>query len=245
LNGVSFVALIIPLWMMKPTSAALSAQSNQENAAAWFGGFDVVWRNPRLLGLMLVMAAVQLTGGAYVALLPAVAQNMLDLDAKGYSGLLLANGVGALLGSLAVASLTGLAVRRKSIVLGIVMMAGGLSALSICKSFAPAAGFLLIVGAGFVVFLASTNSTIQLSVADQVRGRVMSIWVLTFGAAQPLGSYIAGASAPWGGTPGVLFRGGVGCLICAAAAYYVLRMPAVEECLDKPISRLPPSPASS
>jgi predicted MFS family arabinose efflux permease len=200
-----------------------------------------------LFGLIFVMAAVQLSGGAYVALLPAVAQNMLDLDAKGYSGLLLANGVGALLGSLSVATLTGLDVRRRAIVLGIVMMAGGLLALSVCRTFAPAAACLLIVGAGFVVFLTSTNSTIQLSVADQVRGRVMSIWVLTFGAAQPIGSYVAGATASWGGTPGVLFRAGVGCLVCTAAAWYVLQIPvpSPKEGSDSPISRLPPSAASS
>ena len=72
------------------------------------------------------------------------------------------------------------------------------------------------------MFLASANSTIQLGVPDEVRGRVMSMWVLTFGVGMPIGSLIAGYVARQIGTPHTLLLQGIGSIPAILLAAYVL-----------------------
>jgi predicted MFS family arabinose efflux permease len=188
-------------------------------------GFVTVYHDGRLLAMYVLLTLVLITGGAYLTLLPALAENCLGLDSAGYSVLLTTNGLGALIGSLTVGRLPTLSARRLTLVLGIFLMGIGLLALSEAARLASACACLLVVGAGFLLFLNSANSTIQLSIADDVRGRVMAIWVLIFGAGQPLGSYAAGRIASVIGTPRTMRIEGLACLAAAALALLLVLMP--------------------
>jgi predicted MFS family arabinose efflux permease len=220
LNGASFLPAIAfflshPARRKTPPTASISSTNGLT------AGYAEVLRLPGVAGLLAVMAAVQLVGGPYTALTPALAGNVLGEREVGYSVLLFANGLGALLGSLWVATLHGLAPRRLGGLYGALLMAAGLASLGIAPTLWFAAPAMAAAGAGFVVFLTSTNSTLQLLAPDHLRGRVVSLWILTFGASQPLGNLLAGWSAPWGGARGVFLRGSVGMLLCAAAIAWV------------------------
>lgn len=222
LNGASFIGVIAALVLMKLPPRSREDEKDHAHGGIW-RGFQAMYADKRLLGMLAVLAFVLLTGGAYLTLLPALAQNVHGLDSTGYSLLLTANGLGSLIGALAVGGMRDLQARRGTMVLGIVMLGLGLCALSVAGSKWTGCLALLVAGGGFVGFLASTNSMVQLSVSDAIRGRVMSIWVLIFGACQPLGSYLAGAVAFHVGTQTTLLFEGLACLLAAAMVFFVIR----------------------
>jgi predicted MFS family arabinose efflux permease len=155
--------------------------------------------------------------------MPALAEGSLGLDAAGYSILLSFNGLGSLIGALFVATRIDLSSRRPVMIGGICFLGTGLVIAGKATTLFLASFGLVIAGGGFVAFLASTNSMVQLSVSDSVRGRIMSIWVLVFGASQPIGSYAAGWIAYRVGTAQTIVFEGIACFVAAGYALAVLR----------------------
>ena len=221
LNAVSFLGVIGTLLMLRPSHEHVPVVAHSGTGGIW-QGFRTVLDNRKLLGLMAALALTLITGGAYLALVPALAQNQLGLDATGYTTLMTLNGFGALFGAFLVGRAEGINSRQPTLVYGLATMSIALMALGMANSLGLAGICLFFVGMGFILFLTSTNSTIQLSVADAVRGRVMSIWVLVFGAAQPVGNYFAGHLASAVGTSRTMFVLGSGCMIAAGLVGFQL-----------------------
>ena len=73
---------------------------------------------------------------------------------------------------------------------------------------------MLLAGFGMILFFSTSNTVLQTIVPDEMRGRVMGIWSLVFGAMIPLGSLEAGSVAHWTSTP---FALGFGAVICAVS----------------------------
>jgi MFS family permease len=94
-----------------------------------------------------------------------------------------------------------------------------LFALSLSRNFYVALGFLFVAGLGMLMFFSTSNTVLQTIVPDEMRGRVMGVWSLVFGAMIPLGSLEAGAVAHWVGTS---FALAFGAIICAASALVTL-----------------------
>jgi len=220
LNGFSFLAIIVALAMMTlPTPEPITVE---EHANANKSGFRSILREPQILGLLATLAILLMSGGSYLTLLPALAQNTLGLSDAGYSALLTANGLGSLVGSLSVASMRSISMRRPILVIGNLLMASGLAAVSLAQTQWFACLCLFVTGVGFIQFLTAANSTVQLSVPDALRGRVLGIWFSAFGIAQPIGGYAAGLIASRIGTPRTFFFQAIGCLVAASVAGSVL-----------------------
>src|SRR5678815_5467189 len=92
-------------------------------------------------------------------------------------------------------------------------------AVSFTKSFPLALVFLFAAGFGMLLFFSTSNTVLQTIVSDEMRGRVMGVWSLVFGAMIPLGSLEAGTLANWIGVPVTV---AFGALVCAAAALVTL-----------------------
>jgi MFS family permease len=99
------------------------------------------------------------------------------------------------------------------------LFAGRLFALKLTRNFYHALVFLFAAGFGMLLFFSTSNTVLQTIVPDEMRGRVMGVWSLVFGAMIPPGSLEAGAVAHWAGTP---FALGLGAIICAASALVTL-----------------------
>ena len=111
LNGLSFIAVIASLLMMRlpkhvPNSHAGSALSHA------LEGFTYVWKDWRMRTILMLFAIVGIFGWSYSVVMPAFAREVLHVDESGYGILLSANGIGALLGALTVASIGQRANRR-------------------------------------------------------------------------------------------------------------------------------------
>ena len=74
---------------------------------------------------------------------------------------------------------------------------------------------LAVAGWGMLLYFSTTNTLIQLSVADNMRGRVMGVWALVFGGMMPVGGMEAGVLSHWLGVPWAV---GIGAVVCGAAA---------------------------
>ena len=90
--------------------------------------------------------------------------------------------------------------------------------LAVDRNFAIALGLMVLIGFGSILMAATGNTTIQLAVPDQLRGRVMSVYTTAFSVSVPLGGLTMGAVASAAGVPFAIALGGALSLLIGVAA---------------------------
>ena len=173
--------------------------------------------------ILLLFFAVGVFGWSYAVLMPAFARDVLSRGANGYGVLMSASGTGAFVGALIVATYGHLFTPRKLALGGLWMFSAAMLALSFTKNFPLALLFLFAAGFGMLLFFSTSNTVLQTIVPDEMRGRVMGVWSLVFGAMIPLGSLEAGAAAHWWGTAFALAFGAIVCAVSALVTLFVIR----------------------
>ena len=164
--------------------------------------------NPALLGLIIMAFIPVMFGMSYYALLPAWARESLDIQSDGLGMLMMLMGIGALIGTLALATLRSFQ-RRGTLLLGCCAAWGcALAIFSQADSYALAVPLLLFIGLASAVFMSLNMTLLQLYAAPEMRGRVMSIAMMTFGV-MPLSAVPFGVIAERVGTPDALWLSGV------------------------------------
>ncbi len=171
-------------------------------------GFAYAAGNPTLLGLIIMAFIPSLFGFSYHALLPAWAREALDVESKDLGALMMVMGIGALAGSLILASLRGSSRRGMLLIASCVAWGAGLAAFSQMTTYATAIPLLLLTGLFSAVFMSLNMTLMQVYSAPEMRGRVMSIGMMTFGV-MPLSAVPFGAIAERTGTPDALLLSGV------------------------------------
>ncbi|MDT5157307.1 MAG: hypothetical protein QOH51_1664 [Acidobacteriota bacterium] len=158
-------------------------------------GISYVKGRPRVRVLLLCSTVVCLFGMPYLVLMPLFARNVYGWGETGLSLLMGTAGVGALVGALSLAYLGDL--RRKGLFLLGSVLAGGTCITGFASATTPGVAFPMLFGTGLslVCFFALGNTLVQQLVTDQMRGRVMSMWILTMIGTLPLGSFLSGAAA--------------------------------------------------
>jgi MFS family permease len=215
-NGLSYVAVLAALWCMDVRGAPPAADRNEKPSL--LAGFHFLAHRPGLILLLLLTGAMSLFAWPILSLLPALADKTLHVreGGSGYGALLCSFGVGALLASLLVASFGSLTRRRLFLGLGMGLSAPALVCLSLVENLPQAAALCILLGAGLILFNATSQSVTQLSATDGNRGRVMGVWSMVVSGAMPLGNLVAGLSADRWGVPLVLTAQALG--IAGAAA---------------------------
>jgi MFS family permease len=218
LNGLTFVAVIAGLLMMRLPPFQRPAHVVSAGEHAW-NGIVYSLRHQRVRTILLLFLAVGVFGWSYGVLMPAFARDVLGRGANGYGILMSASGTGAFIGALVVATYGHLFTARRLALGGIWIFSIALFGISLSRNFYIALAFLLVAGFGMLLFFSTSNTVLQTIVPDQMRGRVMGVWSLVFGAMIPLGGLEAGAVAHWVGTS---FALAFGAIICAASALVTL-----------------------
>jgi predicted MFS family arabinose efflux permease len=221
-NGLSFVAVIVGLLMMRLPVFERNIDVISPTEHAW-NGIVYSFQHPRVRMILLLFLAVGIFGWSYMVIMPAFARDVLGRGADGYGVLMSASGVGALVGALVVATYGHLFTPRKLALGGVWLFSAALLAFSFTRNFYVALAFLFVGGFGMLLFFSTTNTVLQTIVPDDMRGRVMGVWSLIFGAMIPLGSLEAGAVAHWFSTPFALALGGIVCAISALVALLVIQ----------------------
>ena len=178
-------------------------------------GFSHIRGNPRLLGLIGLAIVPTVLALPYQQLLPVFARDVYDVGAAGLGILLTVNSVGAFLGALAASWLMALPRRGLILLLSGVSVGLGLILLALAPSVALALVVLFVIGGAFSIYNSTNNTLIHEATTDAYRGRVMSIYLMTW-SLMPMGTLPAGALADLVGAPLTVALGGAVCTLLVA-----------------------------
>jgi MFS family permease len=221
LNGVSFLAVIIALLMMRIPKVE-KAPSKESPLQGLMQGFRFAMSDLPIRSSLILLSLLSLLGLQYVVFLPIFANDILHGGARGLGLLMSAAGVGAVLGALHFAGRTefkGLAkwIAGTSITCGVALILFAQS-----RVFWLSAVVLFFIGFAATVQMAATNTTIQSRVPDELRGRLMAVYATMFMGVQPIGSLIAGGIARRIGAPYTLAFFGV--LVLVGGLFFLFRV---------------------
>jgi predicted MFS family arabinose efflux permease len=215
LNAASFVAVLIALAMMDatklqrvPTVPRAKGQLRE--------GFRYVWSDRMVRTPLLMMAVIGTLAFNFSVVIPLIATNVFHQGAGGFGGLTSVLGAGAVVGALAAASRKGISYRRLNglaLAMGVTIL-GAAAAPSLALEIVA----LFLMGAASFAFIATANTTIQLTTRPDMRGRVMALYAIAFLGSTPVGSPIVGWISQQFGPRTGFAVGGVAALLAAAAA---------------------------
>jgi MFS family permease len=200
---------------------AATMRTSAGGAAHLLEGLRYVRSNPPIMALIGMNLIVVVFGQPYQTLMPVVSERVFAAGAEGLGMLLAASGAGALTGAVIVASMSRLR-KPATIQVGLAIALGlALVGFSMTRSFPVALGLLVIVGFLFSSFSALNNTLLMANTEARLTGRVMSIYLLTWGA-MPLGSLPLAWLAEHAGAPLALMVSGglVTAFVVALAVLY-------------------------
>ncbi len=219
LNSLSFLVVINTLMMLrvKHIPPATSGRMQEELKS----GLNYVRHHGSLAALIVLAAATTFLGFALLTFLPIFAEKIFHEGAATYSHLMAFSGAGSIVGALIVAWLgkfpkmgwTALIVQA---VYGLLIIAFAVSRVLLISDI-----LLFLTGAALMVVFSTVTSLVQLTAPNEMRGRVMSIYMLAFRGGMPLGSLISGWLATSIGAPTVI--GINGALLVVVAMYFLAR----------------------
>jgi len=223
-NGVSYIAVIIGLLMMKVNRPGrLAAPASP--LAHIMEGFRFVRRTAPIRALLLLLGLVSLVAMPYTVLMPVFADRVLHGGARGLGILMGATGVGALLGALTLASRTGVRGLGRWVAVSCAGFGLSLVLFALSRVFWLSAALLLPVGFCMMLEMSSSNTLIQAMVPDALRGRVMAVYSMMFMGMAPFGALLGGAIADRIGAPGTVMIGALAAV--AGAAWFGLHLPKI------------------
>src|SRR5437763_6648249 len=174
LNGLSFIAVIAGLMMMKLPPQPRPATHVFPLEHAWKGIVYSV-RHPRVRTILLLFFAVGVFGWSYAVLMPAFARDVLNRGANGYGILMSASGTGAFIGALVVATYGHLFTPRKLALGGVWVFSIALFALSLSRNFYIAFACLVVAGFGMLLCFSTSHTLLHTTVPDGMRTRPQGV----------------------------------------------------------------------
>ncbi|MFH1202335.1 MAG: MFS transporter [Candidatus Omnitrophota bacterium] len=211
LNAVSFLAVIFALILMRTKS------SHQNNKGRfWFElkeGLLFIKHDRVILALLTTMGVLSLFGISYVILLPVFVIEVFKKDAVYLGYLMSFMGLGALFASLCLAKFSSFRIKGKILLSMLLGFSGILILFGINKSFKMALFYVLLMGYFSVICMAIINTLLQISITDEFRGRVLSVFTLTFLGLSPFGNLLAGWLAYLIQAPLIVSFGGIICVV--------------------------------
>jgi MFS transporter, DHA1 family, staphyloferrin A biosynthesis exporter len=211
-----FVTLTI-LKLTVPTASRSNTVSVRQNLT---DGAKYVFQDPTMRTLMMLALVPVIVALPYFTIMPVFAKEVLGKGAGGFGLLMAAPGIGAVIGTLTIASLSGIQ-RKGPVLLGAIFCLGAmLIVFSLSRSFWLSFGLLIIIGAVQMAYLTTNQTLLQLIIPDEMRGRVMGIYMLNQGLL-PAGSLFAGGMADFFGAPTAVLV--MGSLTCSMAVIFALR----------------------
>lgn len=218
LNGISYIAVIITLYMINvnfvPSHADVSVMESMRE------GIDFIRKKEGMVSLVALAFLMMFLSYPLLTFLPVVAREVFHGGSNIFTLFLCLSGAGSITGALIVAgikSTTGLS-RRALIVmtlLGLFIAGFGLS-----RNLGVSSFLIFFSGVALMVFFTSNTSLVQLYVSDQMRGRVMSVYNVAFRGGMPFGSLVSGFLIRQTSAPAIMTANGL--LVVVLGLYYLL-----------------------
>lgn len=223
LNALSYVAVLWALARMR------SGRQRGRPAGSVFqamgDGFAYALRSPPIRDLLVLLSIISLVGIPYVVLFPVFARDVLGGGAQTLGLLTACAGGGSLIGALALASRRSVRGLGRVIAWGSAIFGVSLVLFAMSTNVLLSCVLLVASGCSMIVVTASTNTVLQTLVAEDMRGRIMSLYTMAFVGMTPLGGLVGGAIAQRVGGPTAVALGGLGCV--ALSVWTFSRLPAL------------------
>ncbi len=210
-DALSFLAVLFGLFLMRESelrSATIydrptSVRAVFENLGE---GLSYVRRTGIVLLAVVVIGVVATFGINFTILIPPLAQGVLHVGAEGFGFLMAASGVGSLIAALAIAFG---GTKPSRMFLGALVLGVTEILIGIVGDYPIDLVLMFVAGSGAITMMATANTTIQMTVPDELRGRVMSVYTTVFAGTSPIGGLILGALAANAGAAAAIAWGGV------------------------------------
>jgi MFS family permease len=212
LNAASYLAVLIALWRIRSPCAGADCTSSSVSESLR-QGVVYISRHRIIFVLFWLAAVASLLARPYIQLMPSFAQDVLHGGPRTYGVLMAANGLGALVGALVTAMLH--VVHRKGLLLlgSLTVLSVALVAFAASRNVILSLVALILVGGGATLFMGMTNTLLQTSAPDEVRGRLMSIYSLIAAGFMPLGGLLVGSMASVLGSVSLVVALGAGIVL--------------------------------
>lgn len=216
LNGVTYLPVIGALLAMRPAPLPRAARVTTLRADI-ADGLRYAADSPLVSLILSLVLVVSVFAINHSVVVPLVARDVLREDAGGFGFLMAAVGAGALVGAGLLAQFGRGRAPVAALVTAAAAVSGGLLVLAAVREFWLAATVLFVTGLAQLLFLSGCNTTLQVTVPDELRGRVMSFYALAFAGVSPIGAFLIGAIAQAAGAPAACAAGGGLGLVCVVA----------------------------
>ena len=220
LNGISFIAVICTLVMIRPQFVPDKAQASVLQSMK--EGIQFIHRREGMASLVALAFLLTLLSFPLITFLPVMAREVLHGDANTFTLLLCLSGAGSVTGALLVAGMKQADQARRALavmaLLGIFITAFGLS-----KNLWLSVALVFAAGACLMIVFAANSSVVQLYVEDAMRGRVMSVYNVAFRGGMPIGSVVCGFLIKQTSAPAVMALNGIFVVVIAFYFLFVER----------------------
>lgn len=210
LNGVSFLAVIIALLLIKIDRDQIKDRKNVMTKDL-LEGLRFIGHNRIILILISMVGMISLFGVSYVILMPIFAGDILKVGIKGLGLLMSVSGVGALIAALGLARLGDFKHKGRLLIFSSIIFSLALILFSFSRLYLLSLTSLLFIGFTSVIAMGLVNTLLQTLVPDNFRGRIMSAFMFTFAGVLPFGNLISGSLAQILGVSWTVAIGGIIC----------------------------------
>lgn len=222
LNALSFTAVLSGIGLMRATASRPPAAGADWIAEIRMGTAHVA-ADARMRTLLAMVVVTSVFCMPYSILLPVFARDILAVGSSGLGVLMAAAGAGAVAGALFLATRREGSLAGRTAVLAMGVLGAALFAFSASRDMRLSVPLLFLVGAAMIVQMATSNTMLQLLSPPELRGRIISLYMLAFMGMAPFGSLLAGSLARGLGAPAAVGLGGAICL--GSALGFGLRLP--------------------
>jgi MFS family permease len=225
IDGLSYIAVIAGLLAMQIKPRTIAA-TNTKPLQRLKEGFVYAFGFPPIRAILLLLALVSFAGMSHTVLVPIFATKLLHGDAQTLGFLMAASGVGAFTGAIYLISRKSVIGLGQWIAISPAIMGFGLIGFGLSRVLWLSLIMMLFVGFGFILQFAGGNTFLQTIVEDDKRGRVMSIYTMSFFGVTPFGNLVAGGLANYIGAPNTVIIGGILCIL--GSIIFTKQLPALK-----------------
>lgn len=218
LNGISYIAVIITLLMIRPQF--VPEKTGESVIQSMRQGIDFIRTREGMKSLVLLAFLATLLSYPLVTFLPVMARTVLHGGANTFTLLLCFSGVGSVTGALVIAGLRSQKGQARRSLLVMLALGALMTGFGMSKNLIFSVALVFAAGASLMIVFTLNTSLVQLSVSDSMRGRVMSVYNVAFRGGMPLGSVLSGFLIKQTSAPAIMTGNGI--LVIFLAAYFLL-----------------------
>jgi len=201
LNAVSFLAVLAVLLRMD-LAPVIAVRDPAKSALSHLReGVDYALGLAPVRNLLLLLGVTTSLGFQYMVLLPVYARDILHANEEAYGLMVSAFGLGSLCSALVMTRRQDRWGLRRNLLVGLGSAAIGMGGFAWSRALPLTLAMGFLAGFGLILYVASTNTLLQLTIEDRFRGRIMSLYTFMFIGTAPIGALLAGTIAQRWGAP--------------------------------------------